>query len=486
MCPSVRSAVRDSFHSETGGSVSVPNITAKRRRLFSLFLPTGPHSGQTLLVCTNINKLLCNSTTSPWSPVTSKVTTMAEKTLGKKPLPGVLEVGLAKKAASRQTKVADQEHTMMNKPKKPLSSGGERSNRPEGRPMDKPVSGPPKKPTVDLSAQEEQYKLMNAELEAKTAELVRQAEQLMREQNEVFSKPISANLVIDIEDEEDDSRMTKPEQSATQQPGVKVVTKKRVTSSASHNTCTGKQRKEQPLSCRTQTPKSPLAVDAAVVDNSVDCSLANAIRSIEEKLDDPASHEDVVDEMSSTGATAGSAAQIRILKAKLRVMQEELDRLSYECCKKDEENSKLCTKIKEIEDDRARLQKTTNIQQTQIEKHQTLAEESARRCDGLQLQVAGLQKEIQGLNRAQKQAAGNHSTVEVRLNRALEEVERLKTQLSKTKQMSKDKMNEEHQNTENLLAENKMLKKQKAELIVGFKKQLKLIDILKRQKVNAF
>lgn len=30
-----------------------------------------------------------------------------------------------------------------------------------------------------------------------------------------------------------------------------------------------------------------------------------------------------------------------------------------------------------------------------------------------------------------------------------------------------------------------MLKKQKAELILGFKKQLRLIDVLKRQKVRA-
>lgn len=46
-------------------------------------------------------------------------------------------------------------------------------------------------------------------------------------------------------------------------------------------------------------------------------------------------------------------------------------------------------------------------------------------------------QEIENLNRSHKQAAAVHNTVEVRLNRALEEVEKLKTQLSKTKQMNK-------------------------------------------------
>ena len=42
-----------------------------------------------------------------------------------------------------------------------------------------------------------------------------------------------------------------------------------------------------------------------------------------------------------------------------------------------------------------------------------------------------------------------------------------------------------HLREENLLAENKVLKKQREELILAFKKQLKLIDILKRQKVGV-
>uniref|UniRef100_A0A8C7LJZ7 Testis expressed 9 n=1 Tax=Oncorhynchus kisutch TaxID=8019 RepID=A0A8C7LJZ7_ONCKI len=74
------------------------------------------------------------------------------------------------------------------------------------------------------------------------------------------------------------------------------------------------------------------------------------------------------------------------------------------------------------------------FQQTQIEKHRALAEESNRKGDGLQQQVTALQK------RAQKQAATNHSAIEVRLNRGLEEVERSKTQLTKLKQMKAAKM----------------------------------------------
>lgn len=61
-------------------------------------------------------------------------------------------------------------------------------------------------------------------------------------------------------------------------------------------------------------------------------------------------------------------------------------------------------------------------------------------------------QEIENLNRSKKQAAAVHSAAEVRLNRALEEVEKLKTQLNKTKQLNKvrpDKMIGTYYSTEN-------------------------------------
>ncbi|XP_051557410.1 testis-expressed protein 9-like [Myxocyprinus asiaticus] len=364
--------------------------------------------------------------------------------------------------------------------KKPQTAGSERPSRP--RSQNRPSSIPSKKPPqVDLLAKEEEYKRLNAELEAKTAELVREAEKVMREQNEVLSKPISSHLSTDIEcDFVVSGKVDLKQTHTSKQPTTKALRNK--TSAKPNKPGSGSKNNFQKVS---QT----VVDDVAIPEDFGDFSLAKTISIIEDKMSDDVTEEHLQDDiMPSAGDEMGAGrlkkAQIRFLKAKLRVMQEELNRLSFECNKKDDENSTLNSKLKEMEEERTRLQRTTNVQQTQIEKQRAFAEESKRKCEGLQQQVAVLHKELEGMKRAHKQAASTHSATEVRLNRALEEVEKTKAQLNKLKQSSKDSTCQEQQRIESLQAENRKLERQKAELITGFKKQLKLIDILKRQKMH--
>ncbi|XP_047219600.1 testis-expressed protein 9-like isoform X3 [Girardinichthys multiradiatus] len=372
--------------------------------------------------------------------------------------------------------MAEQSCKIKTKKRPSSKSTAESSRKVEVKLKGKSASDPTKKHTDDLFAKEEQYKLLNAKLEAKTAELVREAEQLMRGQNEVLSSPLSNVFLLDAEDE-DGFRNLKSQPRTTQDLGMKV-SKKKVTS-ATQSMHAGNQGNK--LQFKTASLKD--ADDSAALGDGADLFLAKTIQSMEEKMKD-SDQDNLLDNAEDCVGSAASDAQTRVLKAKLQIMQEELDLLSCDFYKKDDENAKLTANIKELEEDRARLQRTVSIQKTQTERQKALAEESAKKCNDLQLQVAALSKEVETLNRSQKQAAAVHRTVEVRLNRALEEVEKLKSQLSKTRQMNKEKISEEHQSKENLLAENQILKKQKAELIAGFKKQLKLISILKRSKMH--
>ncbi|XP_061856479.1 testis-expressed protein 9 isoform X5 [Colius striatus] len=165
-------------------------------------------------------------------------------------------------------------------------------------------------------------------------------------------------------------------------------------------------------------------------------------------------------------------------------MQEELDNVMSECGKKDDENQNFKSRLKDIEEENSRLQRTISMQRSHTEKYKMLSQEATRKSEELQQEVIALEKELNNLKRVQKQAVTSQSATEVRLNRALEEAERYKVELNKLKQSNKDAAKQELKTIEALKAENKKLQKQKDELITGFKKQMKLIDILKRQKMH--
>ncbi|XP_066446061.1 testis-expressed protein 9 isoform X1 [Eleutherodactylus coqui] len=344
-----------------------------------------------------------------------------------------------------------------------------------------------KKTTQDnLLAREEEYKQLNAELEAKTAELVREAEEVMRVQQRLLSQPaLSQVKLFDEDDEESLRKLLSPEVPNLTLSHGKTNGKTDTKPSARNRPHTATSAKKQMARPRPKTADACAANDVAIPTDIADFSLAKTINKIESKLEAGELPENTEDDLiPGINIEVGAEAQIRFLKAKLRVMQEELDSITHECNKKDDENRTLTSSLKDLEEERVRLQRTANIQQTQADKYKSLFEEANKKNDGSQHQLSALEKELENIKRIQKQSASNQSATEVRLNRAMEEADKYKMELNKLKQSNKDTANQERKKIEELKLENKKLEKQKAELMAGFKKQLKLIDILKRQKMH--
>lgn len=66
------------------------------------------------------------------------------------------------------------------------------------------------------------------------------------------------------------------------------------------------------------------------------------------------------------------------------------------------------------------------------------------------------------------------------MNRAIEELEKYKTQLKEAKVTELSKSDNLRKDMDRLVEENRKLERQRNELMQAFKKQMKLIDVLKR------
>ena len=72
------------------------------------------------------------------------------------------------------------------------------------------------------------------------------------------------------------------------------------------------------------------------------------------------------------------------------------------------------------------------------------------------------------------------SSKDAKLNRALEELEKMKMQLREARAIEQGKNEGQRRDMERLVEDNRKLEKQRNELLQAFKKQMKLIDVLKR------
>ncbi|XP_046852597.1 testis-expressed protein 9-like [Xenia sp. Carnegie-2017] len=345
------------------------------------------------------------------------------------------------------------------------SGGGTKKNLTTARDV-RPPSGKSKSSILN---REHEYLRLNAELEAKTASLIKEAESVLHDQDKLLSiqddvddsVKISQTSMEDMNDSKDEHII-----NGNKNKSIKANSSKEKKRPTSGTSLAKRPRSGKTKSVNKLATKSPI--------------IKIELEETEDDLQFSATKDDILEDNEDLS----SEAVTRFLKAKIRVMQEELDRLSSESISKDENIAAAEQMNKELKEELLRNQKTNQSLQAQSDKYKKLYDDSKQKCDGIEAQLLSLRKELDNVHRDQKQVIAGKNALEVRLNRALEEVEKHKTSLQRARTSSKDTNEQEKKRSDQLIAENKRLEKQKSELMAAFKKQMKLIDILKRQKMH--
>ena len=183
-------------------------------------------------------------------------------------------------------------------------------------------------------------------------------------------------------------------------------------------------------------------------------------------------------------AGMGQEATIRYQRARLRVLQDELRGMteSQDMCER--RLADALGKVSELSDELKRSKRGLNNAEIETQQQKQVNARAVEEKTIAERQIKELKKELDTMNRGAKQADHDSATKDVRLNRALEENERLKVKIRELKEASKEETQLSRAGWEQMEADVKRLQRQKTELIGVFKKQLRLIDVLKRQKAH--
>ena len=117
-----------------------------------------------------------------------------------------------------------------------------------------------------------------------------------------------------------------------------------------------------------------------------------------------------------------------------------------------------------------------------LEKKESM--ELIKKCKKLEHELYSIKIDFKNYKKEIKLKNDSMRNNHIRLNRALEDAEKYKNLLTKYKSENKNSNQIHNEDLINLKNENRILIKQKNELLSAFKKQLKLIDILKKQKIH--
>jgi hypothetical protein len=187
-----------------------------------------------------------------------------------------------------------------------------------------------------------------------------------------------------------------------------------------------------------------------------------------------------------TPTAADTAA--RFAKAKMVNLQKQLT-----------DSEDLRRKLQEQNSDLQRTLKNEREESKKASKRIALLEADARResrkpsnttsgsnnVESLTQEVSALKKDISTAQRLTKTAETTSKNKDIQVRRAQEAVARMKVQIEELQSRDATVVGDDRARADAAESRVKVLERQRADLVSAFKKQMKLIDVLKRQKMHV-
>ncbi|EZA46899.1 hypothetical protein DMN91_005382 [Ooceraea biroi] len=179
--------------------------------------------------------------------------------------------------------------------------------------------------------------------------------------------------------------------------------------------------------------------------------------------------------------TLGNKAIINLLKGKIDMLHKELQATQLEFNRKCDYCKELEVENKKLDDAQAKLHNQIGTLKDTIVKLENTNSDTLTNCQALSNENVALKKDTEALKKEIKVLNQQSNNYDVRLNRILESNEKLKNALKCSQIEEKELRSQIRKLQEDKRLSIKSLEKQRSELVQAFKKQLLLIDNLKKQ-----
>jgi len=312
------------------------------------------------------------------------------------------------------------------------------------------------------------------QLDQRREQIVERAEQLLNKQKDIFSAPNTNEIHEADSSSEIDVSSDEAEVQAITAPLLqhKSSSKKRL--SAAHS-----EMDEMP---RTSIPQKMTRLPSSNASRSKE-----VLPRTESKTPD-ADLESLNDlEMESEilgGTTIGKDAELRLQKARYRALEKNIQNFVDAAHEREKEIAAQKKLIKELLSKAKKEQKEKDLLNRKLATEKKESVDLVKKCKRMEHETHSVKSDLKDFKREQKSKTDSMRNSHIRLNRALEDAEKYKNLLARYKNENKNSSELFNADMANLKKENRVLIKQKNELLSAFKKQLKLIDILKKQKIH--